>query len=117
MPVDIVSNTHSLGPSEQPLDKSYHPDCIVFKEVVFSTILWVLRSIQILSSLNCSRPERTIWHRAAVHKTVEWIMNDRRYLKDSFPSSRYCVFQSHGSITVGLVSKHTPLSFQAIYYY
>ena len=40
MPVEIVTNHYSSGPSEQILDKSYwslHP--IVFKGIAFSTVL------------------------------------------------------------------------------
>lgn len=44
-------------------------------------------------------------------------MNNERYLKYSFSSSRYCVFPCHGLIIDGLVSKQTPFCFQAIYNY
>lgn len=108
---------HCLEPSEQTLDQSYcSPHHTLCKGSAFSTKMSVLESIQMLSPLSCSSTKQMIWHRAAAHKTFEWLMNDA-ILKDSFSSSRHCVFQFHTSIIVGLVSKQTSLSFQAMYYY
>lgn len=40
MPAEIASNIHPLGPNEQTLDKGYCcPHYIIFKGIVFSTVL------------------------------------------------------------------------------